>query len=50
LPRDYFRPVESGEMDVVAFQVVTVGERADARIAELNARGEFSPRRTSSTG
>ncbi len=39
---DYFRPVESGQMDVVAFQVVTVGEGADARMAELNARGEFT--------
>ncbi len=25
---DYFRPVESGEVDVVAFQLVTIGQRA----------------------
>jgi 5-methyltetrahydrofolate--homocysteine methyltransferase len=32
---DYFRSVDSGEMDVVAFQVVTVGTRATERIREL---------------
>ena len=26
---DYFRPVESGQKDVVAFQAVTVGQEAD---------------------
>src|SRR5262249_12499496 len=32
---DYFRPVESGEMDVVALQIVTVGGRATKREREL---------------
>ncbi len=39
---DYFLPVESSRFDVVAFQVVTVGSRADDLQDELNARGEYS--------
>ncbi len=32
---DFFRPVDSGERDVVAFQAVTVGPRISERTAEL---------------
>ncbi|HKJ69147.1 MAG TPA: methionine synthase [bacterium] len=32
---DYFRPVESGERDVVAFQLVTVGEKASEESQRL---------------
>jgi 5-methyltetrahydrofolate--homocysteine methyltransferase len=39
---DYFRDVESGETDVVALQVVTVGPAATARFAELQGRGEYT--------
>ena len=39
---DYFAPVGSGRVDVVALQVVTVGPGADARFAELQERGEYS--------
>ena len=39
---DYFAPVSSGRMDVVAFQVVTVGPGATARFAELETAGEYS--------
>jgi 5-methyltetrahydrofolate--homocysteine methyltransferase len=39
---DYFMPRASSRFDVVAFQVVTVGERADALGEELNARGEYA--------
>ncbi|MCJ7694649.1 MAG: B12-binding domain-containing protein, partial [Anaerolineaceae bacterium] len=39
---DYFLPVGSAEMDVVAFQVVTVGEAPTKRFAELEAAGEYS--------
>jgi 5-methyltetrahydrofolate--homocysteine methyltransferase len=39
---DYFRPVESGERDVVAFQAVTVGREADDLAEALQARGEYS--------
>ncbi len=39
---DYFSSVESGQMDVVAFQVVTVGEAATQRFEELQARGDYS--------
>ena len=39
---DYFRPVESGEVDVAAFQVVTVGEGASRRFDELQSAGEYS--------
>jgi 5-methyltetrahydrofolate--homocysteine methyltransferase len=39
---DYFAPVSSGKMDVVAFQVVTVGPGATARFAALEAAGEYS--------
>ncbi len=39
---DYFAPVEEVEADVVAFQVVTAGEGATARFAELEAAGAYS--------
>jgi 5-methyltetrahydrofolate--homocysteine methyltransferase len=39
---DYFLPAESSRFDVVAFQVVTVGPRADERCERLNATGEYS--------
>jgi 5-methyltetrahydrofolate--homocysteine methyltransferase len=38
---DFFRPVASGEMDVVAFHVVTVGPRVGERARELFEAGEY---------
>lgn len=39
---DYFAPVESGKMDVVAFQVVTVGQEATKRFQKLQDAGEYT--------
>jgi 5-methyltetrahydrofolate--homocysteine methyltransferase len=39
---DYFRPVASGELDVVALQVVTVGARADELVAAAQRAGEYA--------
>ncbi len=39
---DYFAPVESGRIDVVAFQVVTVGQEATERFDALQAAGDYS--------
>ncbi|MBV9233046.1 MAG: B12-binding domain-containing protein, partial [Candidatus Eremiobacteraeota bacterium] len=39
---DYLREPRGGASDVVALQIVTVGERAGARIAALQASGEYS--------
>jgi 5-methyltetrahydrofolate--homocysteine methyltransferase len=39
---DYFRSVESGEIDVTAIQVVTVGTDADAKFQELQAAHEYT--------
>ena len=39
---DYFASVDSGVMDVVAFQVVTVGEKATERFDTLQASGDYS--------
>ncbi len=39
---DYFAPVGSGVVDVVAFQVVTVGRVSDDHFAELQAKNEYS--------
>ena len=39
---DYFRPMDSGEIDVVAFQVVTVGEKATQRFDQLQASDKYS--------
>jgi len=39
---DYFSSVESGKMDVVAFQVVTVGDKATERFDKLQEIGDYS--------
>ena len=39
---DYFKSVESGEVDVVTLQVVTVGDEATRRFDALQAAGEYS--------
>lgn len=39
---DYFRSVESGDIDVLPLQVVTVGDAATRRFEELQAAGEFA--------
>ncbi len=39
---DYFAPVDSGQLDVVAFQVVTVGQEATERFERLEAAGEYA--------
>jgi 5-methyltetrahydrofolate--homocysteine methyltransferase len=39
---DYFRPVDSSDVDVVAFQVVTVGDTATHRFQELQGAGEYT--------
>ncbi len=39
---DYFAPVGSGKMDVVAFQVVTVGQAATERFEKYQAENNFS--------
>jgi 5-methyltetrahydrofolate--homocysteine methyltransferase len=39
---DFYRPIDSGERDVVALQGVTVGPRSTDRLAELEKEGEFS--------
>lgn len=39
---DYFANLDSGQMDVVAFQVVTVGLEATERFDALQAKGDYS--------
>lgn len=39
---DYFRSVASGEYDVAAFQVVTMGARVDELTEELQRQGDYS--------
>ena len=39
---DYFRSVESGDVDVAAFQIVTVGDEATRRFEQLQAAGEYT--------
>jgi 5-methyltetrahydrofolate--homocysteine methyltransferase len=39
---DYFAPVESGKIDVVAFQVVTVGPQATERFDRLQAAHDYT--------
>ncbi len=39
---DYFRPLASGERDVVVFQAVSAGPRAGQYIQELQDRGDYS--------
>jgi 5-methyltetrahydrofolate--homocysteine methyltransferase len=41
---DFFRPLDSGERDVVALQAVTVGDEATALGEKLEAEGEYSER------
>ncbi|MCY3920309.1 MAG: methionine synthase, partial [Chloroflexi bacterium] len=38
---DYFRPVESGEMDVAGFHIVTVGAKASDHAAQLYADNAY---------
>jgi 5-methyltetrahydrofolate--homocysteine methyltransferase len=39
---DCFAPVDSGQMDVVALQVVTVGQQATERFDRLQAAGDYT--------
>jgi 5-methyltetrahydrofolate--homocysteine methyltransferase len=39
---DYFAPLDSGQMDVVAFQVVTVGQAATVKFDALQAAGDYT--------
>lgn len=39
---DYYAPVESGQMDVVAFQVVTVGQEASERFEKLQSAHDYT--------
>jgi 5-methyltetrahydrofolate--homocysteine methyltransferase len=39
---DYFRSTTSGDVDVVGFQVVTVGDEASRRFETMQAAGEYS--------
>ena len=39
---DYFRSVESGELDIVALQLVTMGSRAAELTDELQRQGDYS--------
>lgn len=39
---DYFAPVDSGQMDVVALQIVTVGAEASTRFEQLQEAGNYS--------
>ena len=39
---DFYRPKESGELDVVALQTVTVGSEVTKLMAKLEADGEFA--------
>ncbi len=39
---DYFAPVDGGMMDVVAFQIVTVGDEATRQFERLQAAGDYS--------
>jgi 5-methyltetrahydrofolate--homocysteine methyltransferase len=39
---DYFRSSTSGDVDIVAFQIVTVGDEATRRFEALQAAGEYS--------
>jgi 5-methyltetrahydrofolate--homocysteine methyltransferase len=39
---DYFRSVESGDVDVVGFQIVTVGDAATERFQTLQTAGEYT--------
>jgi 5-methyltetrahydrofolate--homocysteine methyltransferase len=39
---DYFAPVDSGKLDVVAFQVVTVGQEATERFDRLQSAHDYT--------
>jgi 5-methyltetrahydrofolate--homocysteine methyltransferase len=39
---DFYRPKDSGELDVVAIQAVTAGEEVTELMAKLEAEGEFA--------
>ncbi len=39
---DYFRSVESGEVDVIGLQIVTVGDEATVKVDGLNAAGHVA--------
>ena len=39
---DFYRPKDSGELDVVALQAVTVGDEVTELMARLEAEGEFA--------
>ncbi len=39
---DFFRPVDSDEVDYVAFQIVTMGERVSARTKELFDSNQYN--------
>jgi 5-methyltetrahydrofolate--homocysteine methyltransferase len=39
---DYFAPIDSGKTDVVAFQVVTVGQAASERFERLQQAGDYT--------
>ncbi|HSO12758.1 MAG TPA: methionine synthase [Anaerolineales bacterium] len=39
---DYYAPLESGQMDVVAFQVVTVGQEASERFDRLQSAHDYT--------
>jgi len=39
---DYYASVESGQMDVVAFQIVTVGQEASERFEKLQAANNYT--------
>jgi 5-methyltetrahydrofolate--homocysteine methyltransferase len=39
---DFYRPLDSGERDVVALQAVTVGPEVTKRIEQLERQGEFA--------
>jgi 5-methyltetrahydrofolate--homocysteine methyltransferase len=39
---DYFRSTDSSDVDVVAFQIVTVGDEATKRFQELQNAGEYT--------
>lgn len=39
---DYFRPVDSGDVDVLGLQIVTVGDAATQHVERLQAAGEYT--------
>ncbi len=39
---DYFQPVDSGRIDVLPLQVVTVGAQAAEKVGALQAKGDYS--------